>query len=69
MEKETKLNKEQNEIETKLLAPFGGRKGVRKKSLRPTQSLKPISIFPRKIKSVPRIQKIDHPLESDSSVN
>ena len=32
--------------------------GVHKKSLRPSRSMKPISLFPKKLRSIPRVQKL-----------
>ena len=47
---------------------FGPNLGVYKKSMRPTKSLKPLSLIPRKYKSISKVQKISHLQEKSSEL-
>jgi len=64
-----KLDIEQKDVSTSVLPRFGGKIGVFKKSIRPTRSLKPLSLLPRKFNSISKVQrKVDLQEKSSESI-
>ena len=67
-ESKNQLSKNSNEQDVLDCFRYLGKMGVYKKSLRPTKSVKPLSLAPRKFKSMSRIQKTSHLRVNDSEL-